>query len=158
MNKWILGAAAAVAVSWCGWLPFEAVDAGELYVVENLLVEADGQQVTLHTEDVSGSGKDLEEAFLAMQANAPGQLFLRQTRRLIFCGGGEYYINMYDLPHELPVGMAVYQTEQTAEELLEEKKLGEILEAREHREKEYPTLAKVKNGLLLGEVPKLEEI
>lgn len=158
MNKWILGAAAAVTVSWCGWLPFEAVDAGELYVVENLLVEADGRQVTLCAEDVSGSGKNLEEALTAMETNAPGRLFLRQTRRLIFCDGGEYYINMYDLPQELPVGMAVYRTERTAEELLEEKKLGEILEAREHREKEYPTLAKVKNALLLGKVPELEEI
>lgn len=51
MKKWALGIFAALAVGYFGLLPFESTDAGELYVVETLLVEADENQVRLYSGD-----------------------------------------------------------------------------------------------------------
>lgn len=154
MNKWIL-TALVVVVGWCGWLPFEAVDAGKLYVVETLMVEQVGHGVNLAAGDVQGSGKTVEEALEMLQRNAPGTVFLRQTRRVILCGG--YNIDIETLPDVLPVGAAVYETAEDAQALQEQEKLDEILSARERRE-EYVTLAAVKNGILSGEKVELEEI
>lgn len=93
MKKWALGIFAALAVGYFGLLPFESTDAGELYVVETLLVEADENQVRLYSGDTMGSGATPAEAVQDMERKAPGQLFLRQTKRLIFCDGAEQNCN-----------------------------------------------------------------
>lgn len=157
MKKWALGIFAALAVGYFGLLPFESTDAGELYVVETLLVEADENQVRLYSGDTMGSGATPAEAVQDMERKAPGQLFLRQTKRLIFCDGAEQNCNPMELPEQLPMGAGVYAAEQTAEALLEEQEdLENILEARERRQQQsMPTLADMKNCALRDRTLKL---
>lgn len=156
--KWIVWAAAAALVCRCGWLPFEAVDAGKLYVVEDLMIEWDDGEFFLRGGDVTGGGEDVETALKALEENAPGQLFLRQTRRLIFCGGAEKLVDPLELPWEIPAGATVYRTEKDADEISEIQNLGDVLNARERRREDTPTLAQVRNSALLNEEADMEVI
>lgn len=152
LKRWIIGALAALAVGFLGWLPFPCTDAGELFLVETLLLEADSGGVTLYAGELSGTGADLDGALLALERRTPGQLFLRQTQRLIFCGGAAAALDPLLLPEELPVGAAVYGTDTPAAELtgnLEELNRG--LEAQERRAPDTPTLAQMKNSALTRE-------
>ena len=159
MKRGIIGLLAALVVGWLGWLPFPRTDAGELFVVETLLLEADGETVTLHAGEVTGTGATLDMALEDLASQAPGELFLRQTRRMIFCGGAQQQLDPLRLPEELPMGAAVYGTETPAEELTEKtKKINDILEAQERREKNMPTLARLKNSALARETPELAAI
>lgn len=90
----------------------------------------------------------MTEALADMEEWAPGQVFLRQTKRIIFCGGTE--ARPGELPEDLPMGAGVYETTQSAEILLEINDLEDILEARERRQKQMPTLADLKNSALSG--------
>lgn len=152
MKRWIIGAIAALAVGFLGWLPFPCTDAGELYLVETLLLEADGRQVTLYAGNVTGQGESLEAALLDLEHRAPGQLFLRQTQRLIFCGGAAAELDPLLLPEELPLGTAVYGTEAPAEKLCADPdRLNAVLEAQERRRPDTPTLARLQNSALARE-------
>ena len=155
MKRWIIGALAALAVGFLGWLPFPCTDAGELYLVETLLLEADSGGVTLYAGDLSGRGENLDEALLDLERRAPGQLFLRQTQRLIFCGGTAQ-LDPLLMPEDLPVGAAVYGTDTPASELTGDPEvLGAVLEAQERREPDTPTLAQMKNKALAREPVRL---
>lgn len=148
MKLWLLAGIAALCVGYFDLLPFESVDAGELYVVETLIVEQDIWGVSLYADDVQGYGATVTEALADMEEWAPGQIFLRQTKRIIFCGGTE--AAPMELPEDLPMGAGMYETKQSAETLLEMDDLEDILEARERRQKRMPTLADVKNCALTG--------
>lgn len=148
MRLWLLAGIAALCVGYFDLLPFESVDAGELYIVETLLVEQDIWGVNLYADEVQGCGATMTEALADMEEWAPGQVFLRQTKRIIFCGGTE--ARPGELPEDLPMGAGVYETTQSAEILLEINDLEDILEARERRQKQMPTLADLKNSALSG--------
>lgn len=159
MKRWIFGLLAAMAVGYLGWLPFPCADAGELFVVETLLLEADGEQVKLCAGELTGEGTSLPEALADLRSQAPGELFLRQTRRMIFCGGAEKRLDPLLLPEELPMGAAVYATKTPAEELSQDPEtLDAVLEAQERREQDMPTLARLKNSALAREKPELAAI
>lgn len=152
LKRWIIGALAALAVGSLGWLPFPCTDAGELYLVETLLLEADSGGVTLYAGELSGWGENLDGALLDLERRAPGQLFLRQTQRLIFCGGAAAELDPLLLPEDLPAGAAVYGTDTPAPELTgDPKKLDAVLEAQERRKPDTPTLAQMKNSALARE-------
>ncbi len=157
MKKWLLCLAAVAAVGALDLWPFPQQDAGELYLVETLLVEADGRQVTLRSGELSGSGGTSAEALEEMEQRAPGQLFLRQTRRIIFCNGAERFCDPMELPEPLPMGACVYCCPEAAKDL-EEKKLNQVLEARERRNERTPTLAQMKNSVVSGVQPDLAPI
>ena len=149
MKRWIIGALAALAVGFLGWLPFPCTDAGELYLAETLLLEADSGGMTVYAGDLSGRGENLDEALLDLEKRAPGQLFLRQTQRLIFCGGAAAQLDPLLLPEDLPVGAAVYGTDTPAAELTgAPEELDAVMEAQERREPDTPTLAQMKNAAL----------
>ena len=146
MKLWLLAGAVALCVGYFDLLPFESVDAGELYIIETLMVEDRAGEVSLYAGEVEGHGATMEDAVADMENYAPGRLFLRQTKRLIFCGGSE--VTPMELPEELPMGAAVYGAEESAETLLDSKELEDILEARERRFENMPTLADLKNDAL----------
>ena len=146
MKLWILAGIVALCVGYFDLLPFESIDAGELYIVETLMVEETAGEVNLYAGEAEGHGPTLKAAVANMEQFAPGQLFLRQTKRLIFCGGTE--ARPMELPETLPMGAAVYQAEESAETLQDAENLEDILEARERQRKDMPTLADLKNDVL----------
>lgn len=157
MKKLLWCLAAALLVGALDLWPFRQEDAGALYLVETLLVEADASGIELYAGDLSAGGGTMDEALSALEERAPGQLFLRQTKRVIFCAGAERYCSPMDLPEQVPMGAALYSCRAGAE-ALEPEPLGEILEARERRMPETPTLAQGKNSVMLGEPTALAEI
>lgn len=158
--KWIIAAAAALAVGFLDLLPFESVDAGALYIVETLMVEMENGEVRLYAGAADGSGATVKDAAADMERSAPGMLFLRQTKRIIFCGGAENEVDFLSLPEDLPMGTGVYVSALSAEDLLEnQERLEQILEARERREEgNLPTLAELKNNVLKEQSPGLAAI
>ena len=109
VKKWLLGLLVVLAVSFFDLWPFPQQDAGELYIVESIAVRSGKKtRCTYMPEKLSASGANIEEALSAMEENTPGQLFLRQTRRPIFCDGAERNCNPMGLPEQLPMGVCVY--------------------------------------------------
>lgn len=157
MRKWIIAGIAALVVGYGGLLPFEQMDAGELVVVETLFVESEDGNVTLTAAGNRGTGQDMETAKQALEVNTPGQLFLRQAKRIVFCGGAEDRIQMQDLPEEVPVGVVVYYSNLPAEYLSRQTdRLEAVLDAREKRQEELTKLADLENARLNGEKRKPE--
>ena len=153
--RWILGAAAMMAVSFLGFWPFEKQDTGDLYIVETLVAEPEGTGVRLWTGEVSGRGETMAEAVEALEELAPGTLFLRQTERVIFCGGAEDRCRLGEIPEALPMGAYLYCMERRPEDL---ERLDQVLKARERRRKDTPTLAQAEAAMLSGETPALAPV
>lgn len=157
MKKWIVGLLIIVAAV-C-FHPFHAFDPGELCVAQTLLVEAKDDQVTLWALEQSAQGETTAQAANVMAEAAPGELFLRQTKRIIFCGGAEFSKNALKLPEEIPMGAIVYQCQDSGEQLSENlEELEAVLEARERRERQLPTLAQLKNGRAMGAAMETETL
>lgn len=156
MKLWLLAGIVALCVGYFDLLPFESIDAGELYIVETLMVEETAGEVSLYAGEVEGHGPTLKAAVADMERFAPGQLFLRQTKRLIFCAGTE--AKPMELPETLPMGAAVYRAEESAEELKDDKELEDVLEARERQRKNMPTLAGLKNDALTNRALTMETL
>lgn len=146
MKKWIV--AAGILLAWA-LRPFGAVDAGSLYVVDTLALEMrDGRiMATDGTED--GSGATVKEALADMAEQTPGTLFLRQTRRIILCGGNTELAVIETLPEEIPMGTFLYQTEGPIEGIKEDAELNEVLAAREAEGRTVPNLAQIRNQMIL---------
>lgn len=118
-KKWIFVGAAVLL--WQIWQPFAPVDAERLCVVETLVISAEHQgEVALLSRDCKGTGRTLAEAVENMREKAPGELFLRQTKRIIFCGGSQKEIDPMELPEMIPLGTAVYVTDKTGTEIVAE--------------------------------------
>lgn len=147
--KWLLAAAVALLLCYGDLLPFENRDAGEMCIVETLFVEQKGAYVALSSGEIQGMGKDLQAAAENMEENAPGGLFLRQVKRILFCQGAEKGVDLLKMPEELPLGAAIYRSDAPAEELLKElETMEKRLEAKEQRERDIPTLARIQNQVL----------
>lgn len=146
MKKWIV-----VAGILLGWAlrPFGAEDAGSLYVVDTLALETKEGQVIATDGTVEGSGATVKDALDEMALHTPGILFLRQTRRIILCGENRELEMIRALPDEIPMGAFLYQTEQPIERIKEDKELNEVLTARETEGLMVPSLAQVRNQMLL---------
>lgn len=149
LKKWI-AAGLIILISLC-FHPFQAADAGELCVAETVIVENTGDNVEMWAAGVHGQGRTASDAAADMAQSAPGTLFLRQVKRVIFCGGAERSEEARSLPEEIPMGAVIYESQEPGWALSEElEELEEVLEARERREKEPATLAQIKNQVLLG--------
>jgi hypothetical protein len=147
VKKWLIAGMLVLLAGYFDLLPFKSEDVGELLVVETLLIEEDAGEVHLYAEELAGSGTDAEAAAENMAENAPGQLFLRQAKRLIICGDTE--LDLLKLPEELPAGAVVYADPRRAQTLLEQMEtLEPMLEAREKRAEQVPTLAQLQNRQL----------
>jgi hypothetical protein len=147
VKKWLIAGALVLLAGYFDLLPFKSTDAGDLLVVETLLIEDDAGEVHLYAMDLEDTGTDVGVAADHMAENAPGQLFLRQTKRLIFCGDTKP--DLLGLPEELPMGAVVYADPREAQELLEQMEtLEAMLEAREKRSEDVPTLAQLQNRYL----------
>lgn len=151
MKYWIL-AALGLLLTYGDLAPFEPVDAGEMCIVETLFVEKTGDQIRLVAKELEGSGGTMKEAVTAMEEEAPGQLFLRQVKRVVFCGSGGNNVDFLSMPEEIPVGAAVYATKDRADDLLEgidtlEKKL----DIREKEKNSVATLAQIMDRQLKKE-------
>ena len=149
MKYWILAAVAALLLIYGDFGPFEPVDAGEMFIVETLFVEKTGNQIRLVAKDAEGAGRTMEDAVSQMKDEAPGRLFLRQVKRLVFCGSGTESLDFLAIPEDIPVGAAVYATKDKADDLLEgldalEKKL----DVREKEKSSVATLAQIMNRQL----------
>jgi hypothetical protein len=147
VKKWLIVGALVLLAGYFDLLPFKSMDAGDLLVVETLLIQEEAGEVHLYAQDLEGTGTDVGAAADNMAENAPGQLFLRQTKRLIFCGDTQQ--DLLGLPEELPMGAVVYADPREAQELLEQMEtLEAMLEAREKRSEDVPTLAQLQNRYL----------
>lgn len=148
-KKWIVGMLAALIVAYLGLWPFDSLDAGEIYMVETLLISGEDGKINVYTRDVSAEGGTVNEAIKNLAERTPGQLFLRQTKRIIFCGGAEERIDICTMPRELPIGVIIYRSSQEPEKLQEDyDEMERRLEAKERREEQLPTLAKLQNRAL----------
>lgn len=146
IKKWIVAAGALLA--WA-LRPFEAVDAGSLYVVDTLALEMRDGRVIAMDGTAEGSGATVKDALTDMAAQTPGILFLRQTRRIIFCGENRKLELIRTLPEEIPMGTFLYQTAQPIERLKEDTELNDVLTARETEGLRVSNLAQVRNRMLL---------
>lgn len=147
--KWLLAAAAVLLLGYGDFLPFENMDAGEMCIVETLFVEQSGDHVTLSSGESEGRGVDLQAAAEEMEENAPGRLFLRQVKRIVFCQGTEKGVDLLNMPEELPLGAVVYLSDAPAETLLKNlETMEKQLKAKEQRERDIPTLAQLQNQVL----------
>lgn len=149
MKYWILAAVGTILLIYGDIGPFEPVDAGEMCIVETLFVEKTGNQIRLVAEEAEGTGSTMAEAVSDMEDEAPGKLFLRQVKRVVFCGNGAESLDFLSMPEDIPVGAAVYATKDKADDLLEgidtlEKKL----DVREKEKSSVATLAQIMNRQL----------
>lgn len=152
MKKWMLAAAVMLIFVYSDLAPFESMDAGELCVVETLFVEKRGTRIRLLSEETEGVGETIAEAVEHMKENAAGRLFLRQVQRVVFCNGAEEFVDMLELPWEIPLGAGVYQSESSAEDLMKDLNgLEGRLKVMEQQKNKVPTLAQLKNMQLQGE-------
>ena len=88
MKKAAVFLLAALCCGLFGWLPFEAVDASELTVVQVLAVSAGENGVTVYApEGISGTGADFDAAVKNLAAHAPGKLFLGAAEHVILTNG-----------------------------------------------------------------------
>ena len=88
MKKAAIFLLAALCCGLFGWLPFEAVDASELTVVQVLAVAADEHGVTVFApEGLSGTGADFDAAIDNLAAHAPGRLFLGAAEHAVLLPG-----------------------------------------------------------------------
>jgi hypothetical protein len=119
------------------------------------MIENQGDQVQVWGETVSGNGKTLQGAVEDLVDNTPGQLFLGQTKRVIFCAGAEETA----VPETVPMGAVVYRWEGTGQELVRDlADLEPVLDAREQRETACATLAGLENARLAQEIPSFAEL
>ena len=156
MGKWIMALLGLLLTGLLGWWPFPQMDTGELYIVKTLLVERTEDRVCLTAGTVTGQGNTVAAARADLEEQAPGQLFLRQTSRVILCRGAEAE-DVFELREDLPMGAYLYMYRGTGESL-DLETLEPVLEAREHRHPELPTLAAVENRLLTGREPAPAEL
>ena len=115
MRKWYLALAALLLVNFLGLWPFQQIDTGELFIVDTLVITPEGDAVRVMAEEISGQGLTMEAALDDLQEHAPGQLFLRQVRRLILCQ--DLRLAPQSLPREVPAGAYVYHTAVSADAL-----------------------------------------
>lgn len=149
MKKWLLAAAAVLILSYGDFLPFENADAGDLYIVETLFVEKKGNRLVLLAEDIQGSGADVAAAAEDMKKTAPGRLFLRQVKRIVFCQGAQTQVDILSMPEEIPLGASVFVSNEPANKLLNDlENLEKRLEVQEEQAKNMITLAQLQNGAL----------
>ncbi len=88
MKKPVMFLLAALLCGLFGWLPFEAVDASELTVVQVLAVAADENGVTVYApEGIAGAGADFDAAVEDLASHAPGRLFLGAAEHVILTDG-----------------------------------------------------------------------
>ncbi|MBQ9270363.1 MAG: hypothetical protein IJ206_12795 [Oscillospiraceae bacterium] len=147
MKKWILCLTAFLTLDLLDMWPFEQEDTSTLYIVESLQVETGRETVTFRTGGIEGTGADSASAIERLDDKVPGKLFLRQARRVIFLKDAERYLDLSELPDQLPAGAYVYRAAEEPENLEE---LEPVLTAKEQRRKDIPTLAQMKNGTLSG--------
>ena len=149
MKKWLFSAAVLLILCYGDLLPFENVDAGQMCIVETLFVETRGNEICLYAENLRGCGTDCAEAVESMKQNAPGQLYLRQVKRVVFCQGAEKHVDVLTLPQELPLGAVVYTSQQSAQVLMEDlEHLEKRMETKEQTKRQIPTLAQLENAVL----------
>lgn len=149
MKKWI-GAAVVLALLW-SIRPFRPVDAGELFTVETLLIQRSGGDITVTAGEQTGTGETIEAALEQMAEDAPGILFLRQVRRVIFCGAEWDIKTVAELPEELPMGALLYTSPCSAEKLAQWENLDQVMAAREQHGERGRNLAEMKNRCLTEE-------
>ena len=160
VRKWGIALAILLGAELWNLWPFEMRDAGELTVVETVAVEVKRGELWLSADGYTGHGRTAEQAVEKLQASVPGQLFLRQVRRVIFCHGAEELWSSRNLPEQLPVGANVYGWPGTRETLGDLSLLNKVLAARERRTPQLTNLAQLQNGELLGrpaELPLVEQ-
>lgn len=149
MRKWLITGLAALALFYSGAKPFETFDTSKLCVVETLLIEQTEEGVRLCGEGIQGVGATVKEAVANMEASAPGQLFLRQVKRILFCGGAEKTLDLTKLPEEISYGTICYRSGSSTKTLCEDLEVLEArLDAREKRDEQLPTLAKRLNQMI----------
>lgn len=149
MKKWLFAAAALLILCYGDLLPFENVDAGQMCIVETLFIETQGNEICLYAENLNGCGADCTEAVENMKQIAPGRLYLRQVKRVVFCQGAEEYVDVLTLPQEVPLGAVVYTSQQPAQVLMEElENLEKRMETKEQTKGQIPTMAQLENAVL----------
>lgn len=149
MKKLILAAVLALLLLYGDIAPFEPVDAGEMCIVETLFVEKSGNQIRLVAKDAEGAGETIADAVSDMKEEAPGRLFLRQVKRVVFCGSETENVDFLSMPSDIPIGAAVYATRDRADDLLEGlETLEKKLNVREKEKRTVATLAQIMNRQL----------
>lgn len=138
MKKWLFPGALLLALL-C-FPPFDGSDAGKLWVAETLIIEEQPDGVAVYARNLTAEGRTLHEALEQMKKYVPGELFLRQLKRLIFCGD----MMLMRLPEEIPLGAVVYVYPGSGEAIWQQ--LGElepVLDAREQAEPHSPRLSEL---------------
>lgn len=143
MKKYFFAALVLLLLFDEGLRPFQSRDAAELYVIETLIVDADKEEIRFYTADGVGAGKDGAEAISALAQQVPGELFLRQVKRVVLCDEAKDWIN--ELPKEIPLGALVYTSEMSGEKFFQQLS---AWEKRRTVEETAPRLAEILNQAL----------
>ena len=143
MKKWLAGAVLLLIL--VVFPPFHAADAGQLWVVETLMVEEMPKGFTVYAGELSGQGRTIGEALSTLQEYAPGELFLRQVKRLVLCGDTALPV----LPEEIPMGAVVYTWPGSGGELWQRlSRVEPVLDARERQNDDQTRLADLEDAAL----------
>lgn len=146
MKKWCFGLLLALIL--LQFPPFDSSDVGTLWVVETLIVEETPDGVSVFANDLTAQGRTLHEAMEQMKEYVPGELFLRQIKRLIFCGD----MLLMRLPEDIPLGASVYQYRGSGNTLWQQLDTVEaVLDAREKANPQSPRLAELMDKHILQE-------
>ena len=121
MKKAAVFLLAALCCGLFGWLPFEAVDASELTVVQVLAVAAEEHGVTVFApEGLSGAGADFDAAIENLAAHAPGRLFLGAAEHVILTDGAARALSGIARSGALRPAVRLYTTDADAQTLMED--------------------------------------
>lgn len=138
MKKWSFLLVLVLVLLW--FPPFDGSDAGQLWVVETLIVEEKAESVAVYAKNLTAEGRTLHEALETLKEYVPGELFLRQIKRLIFCGD----MMLMRLPEEIPLGAAVYVYPGSGENIWQQLATIEpVLDAREKADPGSPRLSEL---------------
>ena len=138
MKKWSFLLVLVLVLLW--FPPFDGSDAGQLWVVETLIVEEKAESVAVYAKNLTAEGRTLHEALETLKEYVPGELFLRQIKRLIFCGD----MMLMRLPEEIPLGAVVYVYPGSGETIWQQLATVEpVLDAREKADPGSPRLSEL---------------
>ena len=97
MKKWLYPAA-FLAVALLARMPHPAVDVARLDPVRSIYIHIDGEALTIETDDhISGTGRDLLEAYQDLTTNADREIFLDTAEFLILDPDVPITEEFYDL-------------------------------------------------------------
>ena len=84
MKRWLILAATVLVGALLGWMPFRGTDVADLQPIEAVRIHSDHGTVSVQTDTGdSGTGDDLDAAFIDLKKTTAGEVFLETADYLI---------------------------------------------------------------------------